>query len=63
MSKQQIPNILKKRIGNANARGTGYVLPESYNNIWSMELQKLIDKDVAKEIKAKGKKKGFWLGK
>ena len=67
MSKKQIPAVLKARIANANAKGEGYVLPQSYNTIWTSSVQQMIDKGIAREVKEKGKnkskKKGIWLKK
>jgi len=47
MSKLQIPAVLKARIANSEKP---YVLPKSYNHVWALELQKLIDKKVVKQI-------------
>ncbi|HUN66821.1 MAG TPA: hypothetical protein VMW43_12065 [Bacteroidota bacterium] len=61
MKQTEVVTVLKSRIANANKDGKGYVLPKSYNHIWALELQNLIDKKMAKEIKSKDKKKGVWL--
>ena len=48
MSKSVVYDTLKKRIANANKNGKPYVVPSSYNAIWSKKADKMVEKKVAR---------------